>query len=144
MIIYSVFLSFLTWGCTPVLLPAPVERHPGAPTWMLEVWSSRNYSYTKIKTILYISSITLLDVLLQVFILSPFISFSVSLNWPCRLRVSQYNSHPRAPLQARGHWCYQEQYLIVMGTRASGGLPSVLLCYRGLWVCLWPIASSYV
>lgn len=135
----SVLLSCLTWGCIPVLLPAPVEKHHGVPIWMSEVCFCKDKSYKKIKHNFF-------EMLhfcrLSFFCL--YFSSLVRLNWPHRLHVSQRDGSPRAALQARGHGCYQEQHLVVMGTRARGRLTSVLLCHWSLWVCLWPMASSYV
>lgn len=47
MIYEPVFLSCLTWGSTPALLPAPVGRHRGVPTWTFEVRFNKDNSYER-------------------------------------------------------------------------------------------------
>lgn len=132
--VYFPLLSSQMWACIPVLLPALVGKRHGAPTWMLEVCLTK-LIYKKIAICVKYAGI---------YSVPPRFLFFFRLLWPHRLRLSQYDRPPRAPLPARGHRCYQEQYLIVMGTGARGGLPSVLLCHRGLRVCLWPTASGCI
>lgn len=131
---YFHLLSSQMWGCTPAWLPALVGRHHGVPTWMSEVCL----------TWLIQKEIAIFIKYAGIYFLPSRSLFFLRLLWPHRLRLSQHDRPPRAPLPARGHRCYQEQHLVVMGTGARGGLPSVLLCHRGLRVRLWPTASSCI
>lgn len=142
---WFVFLSCLTWVYTPVLLPAPVEKHLGVPTWMSEVCFGRNNTKWNMNTILWISSITLLDILCfwrYSFCLSTFPPFSDSTD------LLDFMSHnttalPGPPSKPEVTDVTKSSISLSWepGPEAGSPVSSYVIEAFGY---VWPMASSYI